>query len=326
MKVFLTTAYNYTLCIPSEWLIAHNTYKDLVFTTDAELADVIIFVESHPMNDPYFRRVINHNIYKKYPHKCVLYHDADLSITPIPTISPSIEAWQYNPKHKRTFHYIARVSENETINQSTITYDDSYKYLYSFIGSRTHAVRNKLMDIAHPANAFIKDTSASRSWELNDVERSRYEYEYMDVMRNSYFVLCPRGIGPCSYRLFETMQLGRVPVIISDAWVDIPDVDWNKFSIKIPESQIHLLASILETRKGEAQQMGKTARQYWENYFSPEVSLVQLVNAASDLLKHKYSFKDSIDDYSQFFREPSHIKNFLRYWKNRYKRIFKMFR
>lgn len=225
-------------------------------------------MESHPTNDPYFRRVFRNNIYKEYKRKCVLYHDADLSIIPLPTISPSIELWQYNPKHKKTAHYIARCQENETINNAIVTYKDNCQYLYSFIGAITHSVRSAIFRMDHPRNAFIKNTTGCHAWEMNSNKRLIFEQSYYEVMNESFFILCPRGIGPCTYRLFEAMQLGRVPVIISDSWIKISNIDWDKFSITIPQSKIHQIPEILNERKGEAVEMGKSARKDWEVFFS----------------------------------------------------------
>lgn len=319
MKVFLTSAYSYEQCNPKVWLRSKNESAESICTNDPHLADIIIFVESHPANDPYFRKVIDHSLFKKYRHKCVLYHDADLSITPLPTLSPSIELWQYDPKHKRTFHYIARACENETIDKSPVDYTIGREYLYSFIGSKTHEIRDKILNINHPPDAFIKDTTGTSAWDLNTADKIIYERDYRDVMNKSSFILTPRGIGPCTYRLFESMQLGRAPVIISDAWVNIPGIDWDQFTITIPESQIHLIPAILRERKQEAVEMGRLARKYWEDYFSPGVSLYHIAVAAKELLKHPYSFKDSLKDHSQFLRNPFHLKNFLRFKKNQLK-------
>lgn len=321
MKVFLTSAYFYGGKFnPAMWLRSKNLSTEPVCTDNPELADIIIFVESHPENDPYFRKVIKHRLLKKYPHKCVLYHDADLSVTPIPTLSPSIESWQYDVKHKRTFHYISRYSENETIDESPISYNTDRDYLYSFIGSKTHEIRNRIINIKHPADSFIKDTTGINSWDLDGIDRIKFQSEFRDVINNSFFILSPRGIGPCSYRLFESLQLGRVPVIISDKWVKIPNIDWDQFTITIPEAQIHFIPEILKERKNEAVEMGKVARKNWEDHFAPGVSLHHIAIAAKELLNHTYSFKDSLKDYSQFVCSPWHLKNLLRYKKNKLKK------
>ncbi|RYZ56581.1 MAG: hypothetical protein EOO14_12160, partial [Chitinophagaceae bacterium] len=170
----------------------------------------------------------------------------------------------------------------------------------------------------HPADAYIKDTTGSRAWELDPDQKIAYELAYSRVMQESYFVLCPRGVGPCTYRLFETMQLGRVPVIVSDGWPKVPNVDWERFSITVPESDILQIPAILRERKGEAAEMGKMARLQWEEHFSPKVSLRRLSEAAYELIKHKYSVKDSILDHSQFLQDQWHLKNVIRYKVKRF--------
>jgi hypothetical protein len=319
MNILLITANIYEDCDPPGWLKLNNKAVGINCIDDPAIADIIIFAETHKGEDPYFRNVINHPLYKRYASKCVLYHDTDRSITTMPTISPSIETWQFDAKHKRTFHYIVRMCENETINNAIINYQQKRKYLYSFVGSRTHKVRNKLFESKHPVDTFLSDTTNFKAWELSAEDKLIYENNYYNVSNESYFILSPRGIGPCSYRLFETMQIGRVPVIISDEWVKIPGIDWDSFTITIPESQIHLIPEILNARKEEAIDMGKIARKTWEENFSPEVSLFKLSIASKELLLHRYSLKDSIKDYAQFFTKFWHLKNLLRWKKNQLK-------
>lgn len=310
MKVFLTTAYDN--CQTPEWLSANDPLADTLLTNDPARADVIIFAENHPPHDPYFRSVLNTRLYKMYRDKCVLYHDADRSITPIPTLSPSIEAWQCNPKHKRVAHYVARLCENDTVNNGAVDFSTQRKYLYNFIGARTHRVRTAIFQMKHPADTFLKDTTGRHAWQMTEDMKKAYEAEYFNVMQESYFVLAPRGVGPCTYRLFEALQLGRVPVIISDAWLKIPNMDWNKFSVTVPEAKISSIPAILDELKNDAAQMGKVARQHWEDHFSPKVSLRHLSAAARELIQHKYTLLDALKDYSQFLQDTWHFRNLIR--------------
>jgi len=324
MNFFLTTGNLYGHFNPPDWLKSHNKIKGITCVEEPELADIIIFAETHPEHDPYYRNVIKHPVYRKFKEKCVLYHDADLSITTLPTISPSIESWQYDSKHKRSFHYIARMSDNDAINNALVNYQQDRKYLYSFVGARTHKIRNELFNLKHPDDTFLNDRTGTRAWELNSEDKLIYEQHYCNISNESYFILAPRGIGPCTYRLFESMQIGRVPVIISDAWVKIPGIDWDKFSITVPECQILLIPQILNERKKDAVEMGKVARQIWEEHFSPEISLQKITIAAKELLQHKYSLTDYLKDQAQFFRSSYHFKNLLRYKKNQLKKkLFK---
>lgn len=50
------------------------------------------------------------------------------------------------------------------------------------------------------------------------------------------FSLCPRGAGLSSYRFFESIHLGSIPVLFADdAALPYPDLDYSRFSVRIPE-------------------------------------------------------------------------------------------
>jgi hypothetical protein len=52
-------------------------------------------------------------------------------------------------------------------------------------------------------------------------------------MADSVFALCPRGYGPTSFRLYEAMQMGCVPVYITDqAWLPFKDeILWDQTAV-----------------------------------------------------------------------------------------------
>jgi hypothetical protein len=153
-------------------------------------------------------------------------------------------------------------------------------------------------------------------------QKEQYEAEYLQIAMDSHFILCPRGIGPCTYRLFESMQLGRAPVIIADGWVEMDGIDWQQFSIRVAEADIGRLEQILLARKHESLRMGRIARQVWERHISPAASLRTLATAAFAVLAKPYSAADWLADKSQFI-DRFHLRNLLRHYKNRYReRLF----
>jgi len=83
-------------------------------------------------------------------------------------------------------------------------------------------------------------------------------------------VLCPRGKGPSSWRLFETMRVGRVPVVISDDWVPPPGIDWDSFVVRMPESDVQQIPSVLLGLESEWAERAGRAQQAWENHLSYE--------------------------------------------------------
>jgi hypothetical protein len=138
-------------------------------------------------------------------------------------------------------------------------------YLFSFIGrATTHSVRRKVIDLDGPKTPCVDSAGTSTRFDGWDYERS-----YLEILSRSQFVLCPRGIGTSSVRVFETMRAGRVPVIISDGWIEPPVGDWSRFSIRVPEDGVENIPQICEQSRESATAMGDLARRTFYQYFSP---------------------------------------------------------
>jgi hypothetical protein len=104
--------------------------------------------------------------------------------------------------------------------------------------------------------------------------------DYAATLARSKFVLCPRGVGASSVRIFEAMRLGRVPVIISDDWTPSMFADWAACSLQIAEREIAAVPAILREREAEAASLGLSARAEWERLFAPEAILATLLRSA----------------------------------------------
>ena len=78
--------------------------------------------------------------------------------------------------------------------------------------------------------------------------------KYVEDILLSKFVLCPRGWFPATYRLFEVMELGRCPVIISDDWVPIDGVPWQDCCLVIRQKDAASCANILGEQESECRE------------------------------------------------------------------------
>lgn len=148
---------------------------------------------------------------------------------------------------------------------------------FSFVGQRSAGVRTRIFeqffDRQSSLNAIVRD-SGTAVWVFTEEERAgagvrKAKRDYADVLRQSKFILCPRGFGPGSFRMFEAMQAGRVPVIISDAYVKPAGIDWDSCSLTIPESRIAEIPETIRRRMDDWECMAETARKVWEFNFSP---------------------------------------------------------
>jgi hypothetical protein len=287
---------------------------------DPKLADIIIFVETDTeQKDNYFFELLKHPIYKQYKKKCYLYHDNDDTITLLPTISPSICKSFYNKKIHTPYHYIEQIFNNPYIEYQPERVVDK-KFLFSFIGaSRTYPkVRDQIITY-YQGDDNILDTKDLNSWELEEEERDIYYKSYAQILMQSKFILCPRGIGPSSYRQYESMKMGIAPVIISDEWVAPHSIDWKSCSIRIQEKDVGNLEEILKSRESEYIELGHNARINYDQYMISNNQFHLLSDAAAKLhsVRKQVTFKDYVGQYKRVF-EPFHFQNVLRFYKKAY--------
>jgi hypothetical protein len=106
---------------------------------------------------------------------------------------------------------------------------------------------------------------------------------YAEHLHRAKFIVCPRGVGLSSVRLFEAMRVGICPVIVSDRWLPPPFVDWSACSIRLAERDLPLLPMILREREGEWLALGSRARREWEKRYAPANVLNSIVEACLDI-------------------------------------------
>jgi Exostosin family len=287
-------------------------------TDDPERADIILFVENHG-HDPYLLSVRHHPIYRRFAEKCFVYHDGDAAVAVLRGIYPSIRKRDYLADRCRTGGYIARIAQNDSIR-----YDAAprvRKYLYSFFGEANSAVRAALLSGAHP-DGLIRDTTGARMWQMEPgFSRDLFTARYAEAILDSQFVLCPAGFGPLSYRLFETMEMGRVPVILSDEWVPPPGPRWDEFSVRIPERCVGKLSSILSTLSDRHEVMGREARLAWEQWFAKPVCFHRLVELCADIQATPLRTCSALRAWATLLRPP-HLRNWARpYYRSARRRL-----
>ncbi|MFO8100167.1 MAG: exostosin family protein [Salinibacter sp.] len=272
-------------------------------------ADVILFVENC---DPvrHYLEVRRHPVYRAHGPRCFLFSRHDFPIPFLPGVYASISRRWYDPARTRSGFYLD-VFDKSFLPDAMPTADRTY--LYSFIGQlSTDPVRTALANLSHP-DQFVFDTSSY--WPYADLPadtRAELETQYGEVARQSRFVLCPRGRGASSIRLFEMMRMGRAPVIISDEWVPPSGPDWSAFSIRVAESDIPGLPALLEARADDAIAMGRRARAAWDEWFSPESAFHRVTNWCLDLQNTQTSPWRTPYRVGRQLAHPTYLRSFMR--------------
>ena len=145
--------------------------------------------------------------------------------------------------------------------------------LFSFLGrTATHPIRKKvkMLDQANTPCLDIEDGPKR-------FPSFHYSKTYIDLIKRSKFVLCPRGFGVSSIRIFEAMSLGRAPVVISDRWQRPPGIPWGEFCVLIPENDVASIPATLDSLESKATSMGQQARQIYYDHFAPNVFFDRLL-------------------------------------------------
>ena len=79
-----------------------------------------------------------------------------------------------------------------------------------------------------------------------EMDKINRELNYYQNMLYSNYIVCPKGIGPNSFRISETIKFNNIPVIISDKLV-LPKIDGMKYedySITLKEKDVSKLATL----------------------------------------------------------------------------------
>ena len=234
---------------------------------EPEYADIILFTEWHLLGDPILPRALfQHDLYKSFQTKCYSFDQRPRAYCALPGLYTSVP-WKLLRGRFQvpwSYHQVERPQDVLEAESDDFTPD----LLFSYVGAGgTHACRSPLLGLVHP-EALIKPVEGHLNW-APDAEGydARRKFFAESVLR-SEFVLCPRGRATSSYRFYEVMAAGRVPVVISDDWVPPRGVNLSEFAIWWPEFQTDGLVEHLESVRPRAARMGARAREVFDANFS----------------------------------------------------------
>ncbi len=234
-----------------------NKHVQASLASSPDEADALIFVES---GCRFQTDVMYSPLYKAYAHKSFVLDFLDLPKPVIPGLYACAKRDDAAAGGLLGLPYI-RVCDNVLLEREDLISADP-EYLFSFVGRVANAprVRSRILELEHP-NALLLDRHSGQS---------ESDEEYVRTLSNSKFILCPRGIGTSSWRIYEAMRVGRVPVIVSDDWLAPSGIDWQTFAIFVREVDIEQIPALLDARESEWESLAHTAKATWQRFFAKE--------------------------------------------------------
>ncbi len=263
-----------------------------------ESSDVILI--GNVREEDWARRIRGHKLINRYPHKSFSMSDADRPLVLHHGMYTSGVKSIFNLGRVRTGSYTLYSDEylNPYIQAHQCSEQSAIKkeYLLVFIGRRNFEppraarLRDAIFNLKFERpDILIEDSSSFKRWSLDNdkVEALKRQKHYYDRLVRSKFSLCPRGDGTNSLRLFESMQLGVAPVIVSDQWILPTGPKWDEFSIAIKEKHIRNVEKIVRAHENDFKTMGDLARRAYEGYFSDPVYFNYVVDNCLDIVRRQ---------------------------------------
>lgn len=178
----------------------------------------------------------------------------------------------------RTSAYKSKLGRNERIlpvlvpDHSSIVNINPAADIRASVGFCGHAegIRGRILQSVEnvlgssQCDFIIRPTFYHHTGQVNIFTRR----EYCKNIADNLFTLCIRGAGNFSYRFYEALSMGRIPILIDtdNALPFDQEIFWDNYIIKIQESDIDKLPSLIKSCKINPIEV----RRLWEEYFSPE--------------------------------------------------------
>lgn len=260
-----------------EELARRDRIGEHTLVDDPDRADLILFVDLHQHPEDWRQRALRtHPYVRAFAEKSFVYDERDLPWDSLPGVYVSMPRSAFDVRRHRAFAY------PRLLNDVRAVAGDDPDLLFSFQGRRVGPVRDRVLALSHP-RAVVEDTSAYDFFEPSAPGLDEARLRYREVMSRSKFVLCPRGAGTSSVRIFEALACGRVPVVLSDDWVAPQGIDWESCSVRIPEADIRSAPARLEQLEPRWPETSTAARQVYVEWFADDVWFHRVVEHCREL-------------------------------------------
>lgn len=288
MKIFATTAISPTeveTYLPVfRKLAAQDRFRVHTLVEDADTAEIVLFLDGHQhYRDLNLTDIREHPLTRRHRDRTFVYNEMDQPWCAIPGLYVSMPKSSFDWQRQRACSYLVLINNTAPPPAAEAI---APNLLFSYMGRLGHPVREAIMQL-RDHRAVIEDTSRLSFFGSDTPAVGEQKRRYAEVIQRSKFVLCPVGSGPSSFRLFETMAAGRVPVIISDEWVPPIGPTWADISLTVAERNVRNLPAFVASQEHRFADMSKAARLAWEEWFAPDVLFHRMVEGCKDIMESR---------------------------------------
>jgi hypothetical protein len=186
-----------------------------------------------------------------------------------------------NPLRKQTYPEVSYCGYVDSTEESTLSIKARFQKFFAKPAedfyAKGAAVRGKAVrQLQHDKNVKYNFIIRQGFWAEGLTDKKAARKQYAENMFQSPYALVARGAGNFSYRLYEVMSCGRIPLFINTDCV-LPYgnfIDWKKSCVWLEESEVGQISSKLvqfhnsiSGEEFEAKQIAN--RKIYEEWLSP---------------------------------------------------------
>lgn len=242
------------------------------FTKTPDAADRIIFIDLHQAHHLDVRRFVSkHHLFKNHKNKILVWNEKDRPLFDVRGLYVNVPSYLKNDVTIVPIPYLFVPADplfhgtNFSASQRTLT--------CTYRGTNTHKCRKVLSQLQIPDSSLIDST----------LSNSIPKHEFLAELDRSIHALCPRGHGLTSFRLYEVMARGCLPVIIADGWVPPKGISWQSFCTFVDEKDTQQLADRLDYAVDLITQRQKTLVDEFNTHLAPNVRMNYFLDQISDI-------------------------------------------
>lgn len=142
-----------------------------------------------------------------------------------------------------------------------------------FCGDSNRPVRKEAISELKKSDLKLNHVEVFSFFQNPIVDKKIGRETFLNNLENNIFILCPRGCGNFSYRFYETMCYGRIPIFINtDCVLPFENlIDYRNEIVFVEEKNLHNINDIINDYclKNNLLDRQKRCREIWEKYLSP---------------------------------------------------------
>ena len=158
----------------------------------------------------------------------------------------------------------------------SFTFKKEKKYKVVYCGRTTHEIRN----------VILNEFSNISDYKIYDCDTNSLGYNhtkiFTDLISDSIFGFCPRGYGPASFRMYETIQMGCIPIYVSDEfWLPFDDyIKWDQAALLIKPDRLLEIPKIIDEliETGKWKNMLEYGQECYKKYLTWNGSITTIKN------------------------------------------------